>query len=235
MNLKLLTTITTLAFVDAINVCAIAVLTLVLMNILIQNPGNKKKTLLSGLSFILAVYIMYFLYGGIIFTFFTGIAQGIKGASEIIYNIFIVLILIIGALQIKDFFHYKAGSFGTEMPIFMRPKMKKWVKKITSPKGAFVIGLFVTLFLLTCTMMPLFGAINKLTNLGYSFIRIAPWLLYYNFIFVIPMLIVTFLVSWGFTKVDEVSGWKEKNIRTLHLIAGILMFLVGLSLLMGWL
>ena len=49
------------------------------------------------------------------------------------------------------------------------------------------------------------------------------------------MLIIIGLVFGGFFVVDEVSGWKERNIKYLHLIAGALLFLVGLSLLMGWL
>jgi len=49
------------------------------------------------------------------------------------------------------------------------------------------------------------------------------------------MIIIVGIVYWGFAKIDEVSGWKERNIRMLHLIAGSLLFLVGLALLMGWL
>ena len=40
---------------------------------------------------------------------------------------------------------------------------------------------------------------------------------------------------YGFSKVSDVSGWKERNIKRLHLVAGILLFLVGLALLIGWL
>ena len=48
------------------------------------------------------------------------------------------------------------------------------------------------------------------------------------------MLIIVGLVYFGFAKVNQVSGWKEKNIRNLHLIAGLLLFLIGVALLMGW-
>jgi len=118
------------------------------------------------------------------------------------------------------------------MPIAMRPKVKKLIKNITSPTGAFVIGFVVTLFLLPCTIGPYIVASGLLSELG-TFGAL-PWLLYYNLIFVIPMLIIVGLIYFGFTKVDRVSGWKERNIRNLHLIAGILLFLVGVALLMGW-
>ena len=49
------------------------------------------------------------------------------------------------------------------------------------------------------------------------------------------MLAITFLIYWGLSRVEDVTGWKDRNIRVLHLIAGILLFLVGLALIMGWL
>ena len=141
--------------------------------------------------------------------------------------------MILGGLNIKDYFNYKKGSFATEMPLFMRPKVKKIIKKITSPRGAFIIGFIVTLFLLPCTMGPYVIASGLLAELGT--LGALPWLMYYNLLFIIPMLIIVLLVYFGFSKVDEVSGWKERNIKKLHLIAGILLFLVGVALLNGWL
>jgi len=44
------------------------------------------------------------------------------------------------------------------------------------------------------------------------------------------MIIIVGIVYWGFAKIDEVSGWKETNIKWLHLIAGILLFLVGIRI-----
>jgi hypothetical protein len=49
------------------------------------------------------------------------------------------------------------------------------------------------------------------------------------------MIIIVFIIYFSFARVEDVSGWKDKNIKILHLIAGILLFLVGISLLMGWL
>ena len=234
MDLKLLFTITSLGLVDAINVCAIAVLTMVLITILTQNPKNIKQTLYAGLMFSLAVFIMYFVYGTIIYTFFKGVAEGIQGASPIMYNFFVILIIIVGILNIRDYFNYRAGTIGTEMPLMLRPKVKKWIHKITSPGGAFIVGLFVTLFLLPCTMMPLFVAINKLSFLGYSFFESIPWIVYYNILFILPMIILTMLVYLGFSRVEDISGWKDRNIKKLHLAAGIIMLLLGIAMIIGW-
>ena len=54
--------ITSLAIVNSLNPCQIAMLVLVLVTILMQNPEKKRKLLLSGLAFILSVYIGYLFY-----------------------------------------------------------------------------------------------------------------------------------------------------------------------------
>ncbi len=224
--------ITVLALADSVNPCAIAVLAMVLIAILIQHPDKRKKVLYAGLAFVASVYIGYLFYGLIIIQFFKSFATILRENSNIIYNGLAILAMIIGALNIKDFFIYRKGGFATEMPIWMRPKVKKIIQGITSAKAAFVIGFLVTLFLLPCTIGPYIIASGLLTELG--ILMAIPWLLYYNLVFVLPMLIIVGIIYFGLTRVEEVSGWKERNIKRLHLIAGILLFLVGFSLLMGW-
>ncbi len=224
--------ITTLALADSVNPCAIAVLTMILMALLIQSPDKRKKVLWGGLAFVSAVYIGYLFYGIIIIQFFRLFAEFLRENSIYVFKGLAILAMLIGALNIRDFFYYKKGNFGTEMPISMRPKVKKLIQNITSPTGAFIIGFIVTLFLLPCTIGPYIVASGLLSELGT--LGALPWLLYYNILFVIPMLAIAGIVYFGFKKVDEISGWKERNIRNLHLIAGLLLFFVGVALLMGW-
>ena len=223
--------ITALALADSVNPCALAVLAMVLMAILIQNPEKKKRVLFAGLAFCFSVYIGYLFYGIIIIQFFKTFAEILRANSGFIYNGLAVLAMVLGALNIKDFFFYRKGSFATEMPIWMRPKVKKVIDRITSPAGAFIIGFLVTIFLLPCTIGPYIIASGLLSEFG--IFQAFPWLLYYNFVFILPMLIITFLIYFGFKEVEQVTGWKDRNVRALHLIAGILLFLVGIALLMG--
>lgn len=225
--------ITGLALADSINPCAIAVLAMVLMTIMIQNPEKRKRVLYSGLAFVAAVYIGYLIYGLVIVQFFKTFAELLGKKLGMVYNGFAILAMILGALNIKDFIYYKKGGFATEMPIFLRPKVKGIIQKIASPTGAFITGFLVTLFLLPCTIGPYIVASGLLSEIG--IINALPWLLYYNIVFVLPMLIIVGLIYFGFTKVEQVSGWEEKNVRILHLISGILLFAVGLAMLAGWL
>lgn len=225
--------ITWLAFVNSINPCQIAMLVLVLITILTQNQGKRKKVLFGGLAFILAVYIGYLFYGVVLVQLFQVFTESLKQGSIYLRYIIATLSMLVGGLQIKDFFFYKKGSFATEMPIWMRSKAKRVIEKITSPIGAFLAGFVITLFLGPCTIAPLSVVAEALAKLG--LVRALPWLLYFNLIEVLPLIIITFVVYKGFTTAEHVAQWKERNVRTMHLIAGILLLGVGLALLIGWL
>lgn len=228
-----LTQITLLALADSVNPCAIAVLTMVLISILIDNPGKRIRVLWGGLAFVSAVFIGYLAYGLIIVQFFYSFATVLRGVSIYFYDALAIIAMVIGALNIKEFFSYKKGSFATEMPLSMRPKVKKIIERITSPGGAFIIGFIVTLFLLPCTIGPYVVASGLLSQLGT--LGALPWLLYYNLVFVLPMLAIVGLIFFGVTEAEKVSRWKDFNIRILHLIAGILLVAVGIMVLLGWL
>lgn len=223
--------ITALAAADAVNPCALAVLTLVLIAVLTANPEKRRNVLLAGLSFTLSVYVIYLIYGLILIQFFKTFINSIDTIKIYIYYGLGALAILLGILNIKDAIRYKPGSFATEMPLFLRPKMKNLIAKITSPAGAFIIGIFVTLFLLPCTIGPYIIASGILSAL--DILKTLPWLLYYNLIFVLPMLAITLIIYIGFTTVENVSGWKEKNIKILHMIAGILLVLIGLLMVFG--
>ena len=117
------------------------------------------------------------------------------------------------------------------MPLFLRPNLIKIISGVTSPTGAFVVGLFVTLFLLPCTIGPYVIAGGILSSI--NLLATLPWLLLYDLIFVLPMLIIVGLIYAGISKIDDLVGWKDKNIRYLHLIAGIIILVIGVLILLG--
>ena len=228
--------IISLGLVDSVNPCALSMLALVLISIITYNPGKRKDILLAGLSFILAVVIMYLLYGVLIIKAFE-IVQSITVVREFLFgklgiNIILgVFASIFGVLEIKDFISYKPGSIGTEMPLFLRPKASKLIAKVTSPLAAFGVGIFVTLFLLPCTIGPYIILGGLLSSSGV--VKAIPSLLLYNLIFILPMLAVTLIVYFGTSKVEDVKDWKDKNVRYMHLIAGVLLLAIGLLMIFG--
>ena len=228
--------IITLGLADSVNPCALSILALVLISIVTYNPGSRKDVLLAGLSFIVAVLIMYLLYGFLIIKAFE-VVESITTIREFLYGklginfILGVVAILLGVLGLKDFFAYKPGSVGTEMPLFLRPKVSKLIAKVTSPFAAFTVGMFVTLFLLPCTIGPyvILGGLLA----GEGFVDALPSLLLYNFIFVLPMIAVTLLVYIGSKRAEDVKDWKEKNVKYMHLVAGILLLAIGILMVLG--
>ena len=142
------------ALADSINPCAFAVMLLLLTSIL-SKTGDKKRALLAGLLFSLAIFITYFLLG-------MGVLHLLGNVTSLfrLKRIVGIVGLFVGLANIKDYFRYGKG-FLMEIPIARRPLMQKIIKKITSPIGAFIVGVLVSLFLLPCSSGP------YLTILGY--------------------------------------------------------------------
>jgi len=223
--------IITLAIADAINPCALAIMTMVLISILLANPDKKHKVITGGLSFILAVFIGYMFYGFVIVQFFKTFAIWTSNIYPYVTKGLAIGAIILGLMNLKDFFFYKPGSIGTEMPLKLRPRLKILINKITSPKGAFVLGLFVTLFLLPCTVGPYIIALEGISSL--TTLKTIPYLMLYNLIFILPMLIITFIVYEGLHQAEKITNWKEKNIKYIHLFTGILLIGLGILIFFG--
>jgi cytochrome c biogenesis protein CcdA len=220
-----------LALVDAINPCAFAVMTMILVSILIANPDRKSRVLYGGFMFTLAVFIGYFFYGLVIIQLFKSLVEFISVIYPYLIKVLAVVCIGIGIFNLKDYFKYSPGGFATEMPLSMRPKVKQILNKVTSPIGSFVAGILVTLFLLPCTIGPYIIAAGTLSLL--SFLNTIPWLLFYNLIFIIPMIAITLIVYFGISTTDKLSDWKERKIKYMHLIAGILLIGLGIAIFTG--
>ena len=220
----------TLAAADAVNPCELAILLLMLVSIMAYNPGNRRAILLAGSAFTTAVFAIYFLYG-LVFIKFFHIVQALSAVRFWLFRGLAVACIVFGVLNIRDFVRYKPGGLGTEMPLLMRPRVKKILSRITSTRGAFITGAFVTIFLLPCTMGPYIIAAGILSV--YDMIRTAPILLLYNLVFILPMLAIVGIVYLGLGRVHDVYLWKEKNITKLHLIAGCIILGLGIVMLLG--
>jgi hypothetical protein len=48
------------------------------------------------------------------------------------------------------------------------------------------------------------------------------------------MLLITFIVYAGLRRVEDVQNWKDRHIRMMHLIAGLLIFGIGVAMLGEW-
>lgn len=207
------------AIIDAINPCAFAVLIILLTTILTKK--NSKKALFSGLAFSFSIFISYLLMG-------VGLYSAIR-TSNLTHNFYIlvsILAIILGLFNLKDYFRY-GKWFIMEVPISWRPNLKKILQGVTSIPGSFLVGFLVSLFLLPCTSGPyivVLGLLSKIATRNYAFML----LIFYNLIFITPMILITFAVYFGLTNVDKAEKFRKSKLELLHLIAGIILLVMGL-------
>lgn len=205
------------ALADSINPCAFAIILLLLSTILVETK-DKKKAILAWLLFALAVFISYL---AMWLWLFSALATATN--TTIIKWIVWILWILVWLANVKDFFRYWEG-FRMEVPLAWRPKMQKIIKKVTSPIWAFVVWFIVSLFLLPCTSWPY---ITILWYLASESEKINLWwyiyLIIYNIIFTLPMIVITLLVWFGVKSAEELAEFKHKNIKLIHLIVWLLM------------
>ncbi|MEM5804791.1 MAG: cytochrome c biogenesis CcdA family protein [Candidatus Aenigmatarchaeota archaeon] len=213
------------ALVDSINPCAIAVLLILLTALLAA--GDRTRALKAGLAFTASIYISYFLFGMGLLS-----ALQVSGLSYLFYRFIGVLAIVIGLANIKDYFWYGGGGFVMEIPRSWRPALKGMLGKVTSPLGAFLMGFVVCLFELPCTGGPYIFILGLLAERATAMAAV-PILLLYNVFFVVPLLAITLLMYFGLSSTEKMTEWKEKNIRLLHLITGIVMIALGAIVALG--
>ena len=212
------------ASVDAINPCAFAVLIILMTTILVS--GKRKRALFAGISFALAIYISYLLMG-------LGIYRALATARFSGWFIKAIggLAILVGIFNLKDYLWYGGGGFVIEVPRKWRPKMKTLIHSVTSPWGAFGIGFSVSLFLLPCTSGPYIVILGMLSQKT-LFLPALMWLLLYNVIFILPMIFITIAVYFGLNP-QKAEKARQKQIKVLHLIAGLLMIAIGIIILLN--
>jgi cytochrome c biogenesis protein CcdA/thiol-disulfide isomerase/thioredoxin len=220
-----------LALVDAVNPCELAVLIILMTAILTRFPTEKRKALNAGLAFSAAIFLMYFIFGLLIIYGFKFLAVFDTSGGVWFFKLLGILAIILGLLNIKDAIWYGGGGFIMEVPQRWRPTMIKLIKGATSTKGAFFVGLIVSFFLTPCTAGPYFVVNGLLSSL--ESLSAAPYLLIYMCIFISPMIAITLIAYSGFKTVEDMGGWRERNLKNLHWVAGLILLGLGIAMVLG--
>jgi len=217
--------ITVAALVDSINPCSMAILFFLLAGLLLLK--RRKRALKVGLAFTLSVFIANLLFGfGILSTI---VISGLSGILKIAAGLIAILT---GILLLKDAFFYGAGGFKMEVPEFLRPCLKRRVSRAffgrnSGAISAFLVGFLVTSFEVPCTGGPYFYVLARMADSA-TRMQTIPTLLYYNLIFVLPLVLITVLLYFGSVHVERAREWKEHNKRLIDFARGLPMIAVGL-------
>ncbi|MCB0062201.1 MAG: hypothetical protein KDE19_08805 [Caldilineaceae bacterium] len=214
-----------LAGLDGFNPCAFFVLMFLLS--LMVHAGSRPRMLLIGGLFVLTSGLIYFLFMAAWLNLFLVI-----GALRWITALAGVIAILLALINIKDYFWFKTGV-SLSIPDRAKPKLYQRARALlqtdrTAPLviGTLVLAVAANSYELLCTTgFPLIYTrmltLATLPTLGYYL-----YLALYNAIYMIPLLLIVafFAIKFGARKLSEGEG------RTLKLLSGLMMLLLGIVL-----
>ncbi len=209
------------AIVDSINPCAFGVL-IFLLAFLMHRTGDKKRILIDGMIYILAVFITYLSAGLLLLPLLREL-----GRYTVWMYYFLASIVMVGGLfEIKDFFWYGKGFSLSILPDNAE-RIKLYISRVSEKKmTSFTLGMFVALVELPCTGAVYVAVLTLMTLKGVTVTDIW-YLLFYNVIFVLPLAIIVYACYKG-VKTHRFEAWRQKHKGLMRLITGIV--LIGLGL-----
>lgn len=237
--------------IDGINPCAFTVIVFFISFLAFQ--GYKKKELLTiGLSFIGAVFLTYVLIGLGIFRFLYALSKFYL-LTKIIYYAIAILCFILGIFALYDIWVFKktkeAEGLTLQLPQAIKNRIHAIVgrhyrrprdeeptsvsqKQILRLVGsAFVVGFLISLLEAVCTgqlYLPTITFILKDVNLR---LRAFGYLLLYNVMFIVPLLVILLFALLGTTS-QGFSQFVKKHMVTVKLSMALLFFGLGILILM---
>ena len=210
-----------LGLADGINPCMFSVLLFLLTYLLAI--GSKKRAIKVGLVFALGVFVIYFL-------FMLGVINLISliGFISKIKIVVAVFAFIASLILIKDFFAY-GKWISLEIPESTKPTIEKLVKKGTI-SSAILLALLSSLVELPCTVgIPLVYTTILAERTGAHI----PYLIWYNFFFIVPLLIIIAGVTFVWTQVDRVEKWRLNFRKYMRLVAGLILLILAIAFFKG--
>jgi len=216
--------LTIAALTNGLNPCGIGMMITFLGYLLVFGGERKeKKNLLKiGSIYIGSVFLTYLVTG----LLFYGVAYYLQRLwlAQVFKYIVGGGIVMAGLVQIKDVF-WQELPFHLRMPDLAYKKLNSLMAN-TSLWVAAVIGVLTTAFSTPC-MLPLYvGTTTVLAKSGLPMISILGYFLYYNLIFILP-LIAIMAVMVGGKKVVDMKEWEHKNTKWMRFVLGLALVIVG--------
>jgi len=213
--------ITVAGLVDGINPCAIGMMVMLLGYLLVfaNKPGRVLKT---GLLYVASVFVTYLVVGLGLYSFVSQF--DLTGGAKILNYVVGGALIIAGLIQLKDFLGIEGGPH-LRIPTASKERLQGLIEKTSYPT-TIVLGILVTLLETPCSLPIYVGTATILSSSGMAFPLVVGYFLYYNFLFVLPLLAVL-VVMWRGRKLVEMKEWEHKAKRWMHLGLSVVLLAMG--------
>jgi thiol-disulfide isomerase/thioredoxin len=230
---------------EGMNPCALA--TLVFFISYLTMVGRKRKEIFwGGLAFSGTAFLTHLLIGIGILGFIQHLSF-LPLFSKIVYLITFLIALLLGILSLYDYIQLKKGrpsKMKLQVPNFLKKKIHRMIRvrsnvletnkesaSIRFLFSAVVIGFLVTLFQSTCTSQVYLPTILFVTNIPSLRGSAVLYLIFYNFVYILPLLVIFGIVYWGVTS-EQLSFFLQKRASTIKLLTSVFFFaLAGILIL----
>lgn len=221
---KILPLIIINGILDGINPCAIAVL-LFFIGFLFMLQRTKVNIIASGIIYIAAIFVIYFLIG-------LGLLNAIKISAEphFMAKLGAGLVIFLGVINLIGFV-WQDLPLKLEIPEVSRKKILENLKRATYP-STIVLGILVGLCTFPCSG-GIYVATIGLLSFKASYVSGLFYLVIYNLMFVLPLIIILCSTSNRFV-IKKVTEWHHSKRRLMKLIMGLIMISFGLGILYWW-
>ncbi len=227
--------ITIAALADSVNPCAFATI-IILVAMMSSAKRTRREIIAVCLSFTAAVFVTYFGIGLFLYKVIFMINE--RGGwflvvADLIYYFAFLLCVVFGLLSLWDAYKMFRGD-ATEEMVLQLPKafkkrinvaMAKGVRAEWLMVGVFIAGVTVSFFEAACTGQVYLPTIISLAKI--SFWHSMALLTWYNFLFILPLLIIFGLVFWGVTSA-QLAAFFKNNVAWIRLALGLVFVLMGI-------
>ena len=206
------------ALIDSINPCAFGILLLTIA-FLLSLQKSRSSILKIGGVYILGLLTVYTLIG-------LGILQALHlfNTPHFMAKVGAALLIALGGINlINEFFPSFPIKF--RIPQVAHTKMASLMNKASLP-AVFLLGALVGLCEFPCTGGPYLMVLGLLHD-QVTYLSGVGYLLLYNLIFILPLVIILLIASDG-TLVKKVQEWKKSETKHMRLWDGVAMVVLGL-------
>lgn len=216
--------ITIAGLVDGINPCAIGMMVM-LLGYLLVFANKPERVLKTGLLYIATVFATYLVVGLGLYSFISQF--DLSSGSKILNYVVGGALALAGLIQFKDFLGIDAGPH-LRIPTASKARLQSLVEKTSYPTTV-VLGILVTLLETPCSLPIYVGTATILSQSGMPLFLVVLYFLYYNFLFVLP-LIVVLVVMWRGQKMVQMKEWEHKAKKWMHLALALVLLGMGIWL-----
>ena len=222
---------------DGINPCAFATIVFFISYMNLVGRG-RKEMLIAGGAFALAVFGTYLLLGLGMLSFMSYLNQ-YSGIAKCVYLLAATATFALAGLSLYDAVKAKQGKTKDillQLPRALKQRIHKVIREQTRTSGviagAMVIGFIISALELVCTGQVYLPTLTFVAGIEGMRAHAISYLLLYNIMFIVPLLVVFGCVFWGTTSM-QLGGILQKHLVSVKVGIGLLLFGLGIWLVLS--